>query len=189
MPTRYTPKGYKVLPESRKTIRQNAHTILDVLRAQMGLSHPKLPIVTVVEWMDARDVFEFHVVEATQMLGKAAELEPVPGGMTTLTVNEDVYLKACEDDNFGRFTLAHELGHYFLHSRQPIPLTRMQSKPMHRAFEDSEWQANAFAGELLVDSRLVPIHCSCPLDVARVFGVSLETAKIQWEELSKDGLV
>lgn len=48
-----------------------------------------------------------------------------------------------------RFTIAHELGHYFLHSRQgeiPIRANRRGSEP-------TEWEANWFAAALLMPAE------------------------------------
>lgn len=184
---RYKPKGFRVKGRSRQDIRADAHTVLDVLRAQMGIRRPTLPIVDVVEWLDEKGIIELDVLGSGEMDGKAAELQPVPNGTPRLCINESVYEGACEGGNFGRFTLAHELGHYFLHSRQPIPLARTSITPDHPPFEDSEWQANTFAGELLVDSRLVGEFCKNIADVTHVFGVSHQTAEIQWGELIKNG--
>lgn len=189
----YTPKGYKVRPTSRTKIREDAHVVLDVIRGHMKLSSPCLPIVDVIEMLDAEDIVRMDILESHLMNGKAAELVPSHNGEPpALNINEDVYEGACDGDNFSRFTLAHELGHYFLHSNQALALTRMQIGPgsaSHKAFEDSEWQANTFAGELLVDSRLVSQHCDCPEDISEVFGVSSQTASIQWKGLRKDGIV
>lgn len=189
MSTRYVPKGYKVNPLSRDKIRGSAQTVLDVLRERMDFDSPMVPIVDVVEWLDVNDVVELDVRESFLMDGKAAELQPVPGGIPKILVNEEVYEGGCDDDYFSRFTLAHELGHYFLHSTQPMPLARANSTPTHKAYEDTEWQANVFAGELLVDSRLVSKFCESPSDIVTVFGVSKEVAEIQWKELKKRGIV
>lgn len=178
----YEAKGFKVKGRSRPSIREDAHTVVDVIRRQMSLSTPLLPIERVVEWMDSQGCFDLDLPEGGLADGKAAELQRNPGGTLTLVVNEKVYEGACMGDNFGRFTLAHELGHYFLHSRQTISLPRASLTPSHRPFEDTEWQANTFAGELLVDSRLVPKLCSSVRDVEVVFGVSRVTAEIQWKE-------
>lgn len=64
----------------------------------------------------------------------------------------------------GGFFVAHELGHCLLHTDQLVRLAQMpkaQQAALHRggegvghkAYEDTEWQANAFAGALLMPAR------------------------------------
>ena len=64
----------------------------------------------------------------------------------------------------GGFFVAHELGHCLLHTAQLVCLAQMpkaQQAALHRggeevgheAYRDTEWQANAFAGALLMPAR------------------------------------
>ena len=64
----------------------------------------------------------------------------------------------------GGFFVAHELGHCLLHTDQLVRLAQMpraQQAALHRggqavaheAYQDTEWQANAFAGALLMPAR------------------------------------
>lgn len=62
----------------------------------------------------------------------------------------------------GAYFLAHELGHCILHTEQLIRLAQMPTNQQaafhrgrtgHKAFEDTEWQANAFASALLMPAR------------------------------------
>lgn len=76
-----------------------------------------------------------------------------------------------------RFTIAHELGHYFLHSRQgEIPLIATR-----RGTGRVEWEANWFAAGMLMPERQFKASCKRHGDdtdrVAADFGVSLEAAK------------
>lgn len=185
---KFTPKGVKVKGKSRQSIRRDAHIVRDVFASQLELSRPVLPIVDILEWLDTEGIIQLDVLEQKEMGDTAAELQPIMHRLPVLYLNESVYELACNDDNFGRFTIAHELGHYFLHSNQWPAYARSQESTDHKAFEDSEWQANTFAGELLVDSRTVMQLCHSVNDVMHVYGVSRQTAEIQWEELRKDGL-
>lgn len=85
--------------------------------------------------------------------------------------------------NRARATLAHEVGHAFLH----IPaLPRLEGKPIgfrrvspHQipAYESSEWQAWAFAGALLAPPRtLLMLGSRTPATVARIYSISAEMA-------------
>jgi Zn-dependent peptidase ImmA (M78 family) len=60
------------------------------------------------------------------------------------------------------YFVAHELGHCVLHSDQLVRLAQMPTNQQaafhrgrigHKPFEDTEWQANAFAGALLMPAR------------------------------------
>ena len=64
----------------------------------------------------------------------------------------------------GGFFVAHELGHCLLHTDQLVRLAQMpkaQQAALHRGgeevghqiYQDTEWQANAFAGALLMPAR------------------------------------
>lgn len=73
-----------------------------------------------------------------------------------LIVDAAVYDRVQQNDGRARFTLAHELGHCMLHAAQLHKLNlnpgrvvlyrRVDLKP----YNDPEWQANAFAGALLM---------------------------------------
>ncbi len=185
----YKPKGYKVKPMGRAKLRSDAHVVSDALRRELDINTPLFPIVDAIEFMDAHDIFDMDLIPSGQMPDVAAQLISFPGSIPTLEINEQIYDGACDGDCFSRFTLAHELGHYFLHSNQPIPLQRATGVSNHKAYLDSEWQANTFAGELLVDSRIVAASRLSALEIEDLFGVSNQTANIQWRELHKEGLV
>ena len=68
----------------------------------------------------------------------------------------------------GGFVVAHELGHCLLHTDQLVRLAQMpaaQQAALHRgrpevaheAYQDTEWQANAFAGSLLMPAQGLPV--------------------------------
>ena len=64
----------------------------------------------------------------------------------------------------GGYFVAHELGHCLLHTAQLVRLAQMPKAQLaafhrggqevaHEAYQDTEWQANAFAGALLMPAR------------------------------------
>ena len=63
-----------------------------------------------------------------------------------MRIADNVYERACSDIGRDRFTIAHEVAHYFLH-RGSIAFTRSESIPKYC---DPEWQANVFASALLI---------------------------------------
>lgn len=80
------------------------------------------------------------------------------------------------------FTLAHELGHYLLHSRQG-------NRPMEASRKGSnrvEWEANWFAAGFLMPARKFRQLASQGRDqahIANVFGVSLSAVAVRMSEL------
>lgn len=61
----------------------------------------------------------------------------------------DIILSSISSPNRDRFTIAHELGHYLLHSRQgAIPLVAARS-----GSNRAEWEANWFAAGFLMPAR------------------------------------
>jgi len=91
----------------------------------------------------------------------------------------DILLPEYTSPKRDRFTIAHELGHYFLHSTQgetPIIAYRQGSTRI-------EWEANWFAAALLMPasefrSACVELDGSLPL-IADRFGVSEDAATVR----------
>lgn len=97
----------------------------------------------------------------------------------------------------GGFFVAHELGHCLLHTDQLVRLAQMpkvQQAALHRGgqevshetYRDTEWQANAFAGALLMPARglllLEQEHGELsPETIAEHFHVSAEAARYRLE--------
>lgn len=65
----------------------------------------------------------------------------------TMKILSSVYDRACEDIGRDRFTIAHEVGHYFLH-QDGYSFARINQ--LIPKYCDPEWQANTFASALLI---------------------------------------
>lgn len=88
-------------------------------------------------------------------------------------IREDIYLAACNDDGHARDTLAHELGHFILH--KGLKLARTGSRnTVPRKIEDSEWQADEFAGLLLAPTHIISGRTAA--DISRCCGLSMRVA-------------
>ena len=100
-------------------------------------------------------------------------------------IREDIYQRARGGEGRDRFTLAHELAHLLLHSGQQFARrASIDTKP----FMQSEWQANCFAGELLMSYKHMTM-CKSPVEAAELFKVSTHAAETQWASFKKDGIV
>jgi hypothetical protein len=95
------------------------------------------------------------------------------------------------------YFLAHELGHCVLHTDQLVRLAQMPTNQQaafhrgregHKPYEDTEWQANAFASALLMPASGIAaiereVFALTPPIIAGRFGVSNEAAKYRLELL------
>lgn len=95
----------------------------------------------------------------------------------------DIVLASYTSPRRDRFTIAHELGHYFLHSNQgeiSIVAKRLGTGRV-------EWEANWFAAALLMPAKSFTEEFEKNSDVARlavIFGVSRDAAEIRKKVLA-----
>ena len=97
-------------------------------------------------------------------------------GKNTIKIREDVYERAYAGYGRDRLTIAHEIGHLILHKPENISLTRADNVAIP-AYLNPEWQANAFAGELLAPYDV--IQGKSLMEISNTFGVTVDAAKIQ----------
>lgn len=100
-----------------------------------------------------------------------------------------------EDHPRARYTVAHEAGHACLHTDQVIRMGDMsisshlalhRNRTPHEAFQDTEWQANAFGSALLMPAEGVKrlfnrLGRTSANELTEMFGVSLESATYRIE--------
>ena len=117
--------------------------------------------------------FRLQILEEQEMPRNVyAYFDPVSD---TMTIREDVYERACAGNPRDRFTIAHEIGHFFLHHRGFV-LCREQDDKKIPVYCDPEWQANTFAGFLLMPPELV--GDLTVNEIARKCGASVTAARI-----------
>lgn len=161
----------EVSPRGRNDIRSVAHRVHDLIRRQP----PPFPIVEFLEFLMPRVWEDFtFAVQPESLLGDNH-------GITfpderTMIIREDIYERAVAGLARDRFTLAHELGHLLLHTG--VRFARHVDPQTVKAFRSSEWQANCFAGELLVPSWFSHNYKSVE-DTAQLCNVSQEAAALQ----------
>ena len=137
--------AYKAQPTSKQEISDYARS----LRSVCGYEHKnQFPVVHFLELILPRlfPDFNLEIAEVEELPFKEGETLP---GTNTIRLRRDVYEAACNSDGRARFTVAHEIGHFLLHTPDSIVLCRMEEGQKLRTFEDPEWQANYFASELL----------------------------------------
>jgi Zn-dependent peptidase ImmA (M78 family) len=165
-------QSYVATPLSRSNIKSITKKIRDML----GLTNTIwFPIVEFLELVMPQIDPEFVLdIQTYDELGEYH-------GLTypdehKIIIREDVYKRAISGVGRDRLTIAHEIGHYLLHKKGAVVLARGSGEELP-AYKDPEWQATAFAGELLVPSCLVR-----GMNVTRVTeccGVSYSAARKQ----------
>lgn len=103
-----------------------------------------------------------------------------------ITLSRATYARLEKADDRARMTAAHELGHLLMHTQQPVFYYRTKARDYH---VDPEWQANYFAGALLM-----PVEAFRKMKTVRqarkAFGVSraavLRRARILGMEIIDD---
>lgn len=182
-----TALAYRVAARKKKDLRKLAESWW----TRLDPSRDQFPIVHVVDVLLSRhfgDRYTFAVLDYDQMQDSHGLTDP---DQLVMLIRRDVYDGANQGQGRDRFTLAHELGHLLLH-RGGRYLERADPQslrtPSHPKYEDSEWQANAFASELLMPVAMVRT-CATPADLAVRAGVSLAAAEVRFKVLRQEGVI
>ena len=164
-------------PLSRNDIRDFTYN----LRKAIGVEDkPYFPIMRFLELLlpQLDEKFELQIYSEQEM-GDAHGLTYPE--QHVIRLRRDVYDGACDGKGRDHFTVAHEVGHYFLHTPARIVLAKLEQGTSVPEYMNPEWQADAFAGELLVAANLmkgVP-----PEIIAEQCGVSLSAARYQYGKM------
>lgn len=136
---------------SRRDIQRFVYALKKKVRMENELYFPVLFFMENVLPIFIPD-FSLEIVPVEQMGNKHGETYP---SKKLIRIREDVYLGAERGEGRDRLTIAHEIGHLFMHDDECIALCRLESDERLKPFEDPEWQANCFGGELLASSYLI----------------------------------
>lgn len=174
-------KGFKVAPRSADVIANLAGG----LRAAFGITGPRFDAEGTLEQLTLYGVTLDVLADDDPDLPRGVEACWVPDTVT-LIVRQSVYKAACAEEPRALFTIAHELGHLALGHRRTF---NRDTRTTCEVFEDSEWQANTFAGAFLMPLELIRAHgVKTVADMMSVFGVSAQAAEIRLAKLRKKGL-
>ena len=137
--------AYKALPTSKKRIEE----YVQQLRSHCQLDNVfPFPIMHLLEHLLPQMFPDMTLMLETVEDMPLVEGETMPG-TNTIHIREDVYYAACAGDGRARFTVAHEIGHFLMHTPDSIVLCRLEPGTVLKPFENPEWQADYFAGYLL----------------------------------------
>lgn len=136
---------------------------------------PAFPIVELIEHK-LMDYCPLVVLEDSECGDKEAW---IVSGQREIYVRDSVYEAAVNGNPRARFTLAHELGHRVFHTIKQIMPCSIEDMVNLKLYQDPEWQADAFAGELLAPTRMIQgLSIS---EICDQFAVSYDCARIQYE--------
>ncbi|MDR2733518.1 MAG: ImmA/IrrE family metallo-endopeptidase [Spirochaetota bacterium] len=138
------------------------------------------PIVELLELMpEFFPKFHFKIVEDDELPPDVHAYTDVQNNV--ICIKRSVYEGACNGNGRDRMTIAHEIGHYLLICVIGFKFQRNFSDSTIQKYQDPEWQAKCFAGELLIPAHLV--QKMTPREIAVLCGVSLPAAETQWSKL------
>lgn len=139
-----------------------------------------IPIIHIIEFHLEKvfPEFDFQIWERDIMGGDEGRVVP---HTNKLILREDVYSDACRGEARARFTACHELGHYLMHHEVSFSRTSSDTDPVYC---DAEWQADTFAGFLML-SREHARSFKSPEEAARKCEMSLHAAKVTLAKYSK----
>jgi hypothetical protein len=176
VPFRRQRKGALVAAQSTASLRSFAEQVRGVF---VNPGRTDFPIMDVLEFRLEAIFPGFAVLPCDHSEMGADEGRVIPG-INAIFLREDVYDGAWEGNGRDRFTACHELAHYLLHRTAGFARTRDDHEPMYK---DAEWQADTFAGALMMSVQHAPSFSSVG-DAAAKCGMTPHAARVM---LSKYG--
>jgi Zn-dependent peptidase ImmA (M78 family)/transcriptional regulator with XRE-family HTH domain len=176
-PFRRKRRGALVAAQSTANLRSFAEQVRGVFVTPDRID---FPIMDILEFHLGAIFPGFAVVPCSHSEMGDDEGRVIPG-FDAIFLREDVYEGAWDGIGRFRFTACHELAHYLLHRNVGFARTRDDHEPMYR---DAEWQADTFAGALMMSAQHVPAFVSVD-DAAAKCGMTPHAARVM---LSKYGV-
>lgn len=171
-------RGLLVSPTSVKNLRELSEIVRGAFVAPDQI---EFPIMDVLEFRLGL-YFEGFYIDPCSREEMGNEEGRVVAGENCIKLREDVYRGAWDGNGRDRFTASHELAHFLLH--RDIKLARMctDEQPI---FQDAEWQADTFAGSLLMSARHLS-RLTGPAHAAAACGMTPAAATVMLAKYRKD---
>ncbi|OHX15270.1 hypothetical protein BI343_02645 [Chromobacterium amazonense] len=174
----YHPKGYQVRPRTIQSIRSQAMQA----RHTLGLGPDRFQVAPLLDLLTVNFGIDVDIVEDHEMSAHI-EAECFPSQLI-MRIPERTWELIEQGDSRARFTFMHELGHLIL--QHDLSLHRESGRYEHKCYEDSEWQADQFAAEILMPVSVINNRkLFDAYDLAEFFDVSLQAASIRLQQLTK----
>lgn len=177
------PRGVRVAPLSSLKIREAAQEF----RAIFSLPPGNVDIIDLYEFGLQSKGWDYDIQEDSLFPPDVLAFSYPDRHL--IKVKLSVWSGAVRGDRMSRFTLAHELGHLMLHNSDRLGFARHHPSSLqsHKFYEDSEWQADRFAAELLIPaSELFEARLTAS-QIAVKYGVSKKSAEIRIYSLKGEG--
>jgi transcriptional regulator with XRE-family HTH domain len=172
-------RGIIVPPLSANAIRGFAE---QVRSAFVEGDQVAFPIMDVIEFRMSL-LFDGFFLDVRDMASMGEDEGRVIAGTNGLALREDVYERAWSGNGRDRFTAAHELAHFLMHRTVTMARTRSDAD---KIFCDAEWQADTFAGTLLMSPRHLG-RFRDPEDAADACGMTGKAAAVMWAKYQAEG--
>lgn len=141
--------SYKTAFEAKPESRENLRYLAQLIRKELGIALDKkyVDVTGILERLDILDSeYSYEIVDDDQLgTGVQAQTDIIKN---TIYIKESVYEGAIKNNGRDRMTIAHEILHLILH--QPVALTLYRRTDDLPVYKNPEWQAECFAGELLM---------------------------------------
>ena len=173
-------EGFCVSARKEHEIQRVAEQVRKLFNETEDIKY--LDIVKILEHKmpEAFPAFRYEIVPSSELPDREAEMNPID---FCIRIQEPIYNKAIDGDGHCRFTIAHELGHFFLHRTQTLAFGHKAVGGNIPAYMNSEWQADVFARNLLAPFSAT--RGLIPHQIEAIFGVSRSVARIIAGEKSK----
>ena len=177
------PSGLKLKAKNTRQVRFEANIAREQILGVVKVgSIAEVAPDKLLEHLDEFGI-EVQVIEKdSQEIG-----EDVPAAMVghVLKIRDPIYKGMCDKEPRDVFTLYHELGHHFLKHERSMNRGQFEE---HMWIEDSEWQANTFASEILMPlDEIKANRYTSIFDLVDAYGVSCDAARIRLEKLRQQG--
>lgn len=166
--------------------RENLNNLTKQIRKQLGIGSEQLyvDILYCLEILIPLIDSDFHYEVIEETLDEMPNEAFYSPEKNCISIRSDVYDKARDEDGRARFTIAHEIAHYFLFKKLGIPYFEKWEKVMNYSDAklhsiDPEWQADVVGSYLLCGSE--GIKNLSKEDIAFSCGVTKAAAFTAWQ--------
>lgn len=128
------------------------------------------PILDIVEQLSNEGILNLEICEDDE-LGESVGL--YIKDTNTIKIKESVYIDGLDGDYRTNFTLAHEYFHFLQNQVLKFDFIEVDDNEEIPAYCDPEWQANEFAGQLLIPTKYISLSHE---EISKLFHVTKECA-------------
>jgi Zn-dependent peptidase ImmA (M78 family) len=155
-------------PVDCRSLSRYAIDIRNAFNSDLNCAFPIVDILDKMQEDKTLGNFEYEVVDDNDPLLTSDEFAKYDYQANKMLIKESVYVAACDNDPEARFTLTHELAHFYLLTiRNKVPFFSVNEP---KAYCDPEWQADTLASFILVPPRIA--HDMEPLDIIKKYNVT-----------------